>query len=156
MNYRVMLALTLLLLISQNVCAGLDELIQKNINNADESYKQIVNKQPSRLWIYVRNQQQEESVQKINSWLESIEVGGKKIILRPIQLVKDGPKNSQLYFFFKEDKDEAEQLLIKLQEVLPKLRLKDLSDKYKSFSIDWYKAGYYKLWLAPDANILNP
>jgi hypothetical protein len=152
MKKRIFLVL-ILLFFAQNSFAMLNDLIRNNVNGANKSYEQIVNNEPARLWIHVRSKEQEKAIQDINSWFKNVKVGEGAINLRPIQLVKNGPKYSQLRFFFKQDKDEAIQFLMELRKIIPHLQLNDLSGQYRD--IGWLKPGHYELWIAPDVIKFN-
>jgi hypothetical protein len=129
----------------------LNEQIKQNIDDATESYKNLVNKEPARLWIQVRTEEQMKLLENLAEWLKPFGL----IKIEPIQLVKDGPKQTKLRFFSKQDKDQAENLLKTLTKIFPKLELQDLSDQYGDMG--WLQAGHYELWLAPDVkNITQP
>jgi hypothetical protein len=138
--------------------AGLNELIQQNVKDSTRSYDQVLRQtapeRPApRLWIHVRSKEQKNAVTGIRDWLEQIEIKGHKLDLRPIQLVESGPKDSDLRFFKKQDRETAEALFADLKKVIPSLELKDLSSQYRS--VDFIKPGHYELWLSPDINTLT-
>ena len=147
-----------LFVLVQNVFGQLNELIDQNVRDASESFNQLMNetdqrKETPRLWIHVRNRNQEKAVTNIQDWLKDINLDGRAIDLRPLQLVKDGPADSQLRFFKTQDKIEAEKLLRKLQKILPNLHLNDLSRQFGR--ITWIKAGHYELWFSPNVTELK-
>lgn len=157
MKLSIVLGFSLFLLV-QNAHSGLKELIEQNVKDASKSYDQVLieteqQKNAARLWIHVRNEDQNKAVKEILEWLKSIKLGGKTIELRPIRLVEYGPNESDLRFFKKQDAEYAKHLLTKLKKILPKLELKDLSRQYKN--IVWIKPGHYELWLSPDIKILK-
>ncbi len=138
---------------TKNVFADLNDLIRRNINSSSKSYEQIVDKQSPRLWVHVRNQEQEKFIQDLNAtnWFESIKLNDTPINFRPIQLVDNGPKLTQLRYFFKQDKDEAELLLKQLLKIIPQIQLKDFSNQYGTILV----RGHYELWLAPNVTKLS-
>ncbi len=100
----------------------------------------------ARLWIHVQTEAQKQSVENLmNGWLNGIDLNGRKIVLRPTQLVPNVPQNNQLRFFKKQDAKEARLLFKQLRTVIPNIQLKDFSDDYDSVS--WVKSGHYELWL---------
>ena len=157
MSFQIGLALTLVVM-AHTALAGVRELIEQNLKDATTSSQQLLTGSEregtaSRLWIHVRNKNQEKAVIEKREWLQGIELAGKRITLGPVQLVGSGPSDSQLRFFKKRDEDGAKQLLTKLKAVVPRLHLTDLSRQYEA--LDWIKPGHYELWLAPDVNRLN-
>lgn len=141
------------LTIAGNVLSDAGIVIKKNVESANAAYDKITTEQPSRLWIHVRTQKQMVTIQtqEVSAWLGSIRIGGKEIDVRPIQLVDNGPKIIQLRFFFKQNKNDAEQLLNELKKGFPLLGLEDFSGQYENI----LEPGHYELWLTPDATLLT-
>lgn len=148
----------IMFVLAQNAYSGLNKLIKQNVKDSTKSYDQVLieteqQKNAPRLWIHVQSEDQKKAVTNILGWFKSIKLGGRTVELRPIQWVKYGGQVSTLRFFKKQDAKEAEQLFIELKKVLPLLKLKDLSRKYRS--IEWIMPGHYELWLSPDINTLT-
>lgn len=144
MKPKIVLLLGLLFTAQNTYATKLNEQIQQNVDEARKSYEQLVNQEPPRLWIHVRTEQQRQLLQHIADWLKPVS----SIKIEPIQLVKEGPKKSQLRFFSSQDKDEAGNLLKKLQKIFPHLELQDFSAQYGAMG--WLESGHFELWLAPD------
>lgn len=139
----------LLFLMVQNVCAiELNEQIKQNIDNVTESYRSLVSKEPARLWIQARTQEQ---ILLLKNMPEQLKPFG-LIKVEPIQLVNEGPKQTKLRFFSRQDKNQAEQLVKVLSKFFPKLELQDLSSQYGDMG--WLQAGHYELWLAPNISAI--
>lgn len=150
MKQKIILLLTLLLATGNLLAADnpfaikLEEQIKQNVEQAHNRYVALVNEKPPSLSIQVRTEQQRQLLQNLADWLEPISL----IKIEPIQLVKDGPKKSQLRFFSRQDKREADDLLKNLKKIFPQLELQDFSEQYGSMS--WMETGHFELWLAPD------
>jgi hypothetical protein len=157
MKYTLGLTLALFFFMVSSAFAALSELIEQNVKDSSKSYDKLIGaeqeKATQRLWVHVQSKKQEKAVLEAVGWLKSIELAGKKIDLRPIQSVKSGPSDNQLRFFKRQDKNNAEKLLIKLGTAIPQLHLIDLSQQYDGIS--WIKTGHYELWLAPGLEQLN-
>lgn len=138
----------------RNSFSDAQSVLQENVDNINKVYENLTNKNPPRLWIHVRSQEQMMAIKKpeIEAWLESIKLDDKKIDLRPIELVDSGPKESQLRFFFKQDINQADQFLKKLKDGLPLLQLKDFSGQYENI----LEPGHFELWLAPETVLKSP
>lgn len=135
----------LALFMAQNVFAiKPNEQIKQNIDEIRKSYEQLLKQEQPRLWIHVRTEQQQKLLQHIAEWIKPITLIK---IEQPIQLVKEGPKQSKLRFFSSQDANEAKDLLKKLQKFFPQLELQDMSS---SDSSDRQMSGRYELWLSPD------
>ena len=150
MSPKVWSALVVFFLV-QNASGGLNELIKQNVKDATTSSSQLgVEKQRvvPQLWIHVRNEEQKRAVLDNLSWFKSIEVGRVTVDIRPIQLVTNGPRDTQLRYFKRQDRDQAQQLLAEIRKVFPQSRLQDLSAQFVSAA--WMKSGHYELWLAAD------
>jgi hypothetical protein len=135
--------------------AQLTDLINKNVTGTTRSYEKLVNKEPVRLWIHVSLPEQDTAVQNLATWIKGINLDGRTVTLKPVQVVKKTPKTSQLRFFFAQDKEEAAQLLSAFKKVFLKLQLVNLSGQYDK--LGWLKPGHYELWVASTAdNIIAP
>lgn len=155
MNKTILLAIILSLL-AINVKAELNELIQQNVINSDNSYEQIFStveqvRIPSRLWIHLRTEKQMKLGEEIYQQLTKANLPGIDIEKKPIQLVNYGPRDSQLRYFNAKDEPNAKKLLEALRVLFPKLDIKDFSSEYSN--IQWIKPGHFELWLSPDATI---
>ena len=138
-------------LCSSNASSDAEGTIRRNIESGKLAYDRLIDEQAPQLWIHVRTQEQFATTKsrEVSAWLDSIKVGGKEVDVRPIQMVDRGPKNTQLRFFFKQNKDEAEQLLKELKKRLPLIQLEDFSGQYEYI----LEPGHYELWLTPEANL---
>lgn len=144
MKQKIMLLLTLLLVTHSSFAIKLTEQIKQNVDQARKSYEQLINQEQPSLWIHIRSEEQRQLLQDFPGWLKSVSW----IKIEPVQLVKEGPRKTQLRFFSSQDKDKAKELLKKLQKIFPQLELQDLSEQYGAMS--WMEEGHFELWLAPD------
>lgn len=148
-----------LLIFAQNVFAArLNDLIKQNVYDTTRIYdKQSIateqQKVTPRLWIHVRSKEQHKAVLGALDRFKRINLNGRALELRTIQLVNSGPQDSQLRYFRKQDKDEAVLLLKELQKMHSPIRLQDMSARYKG--MEAVNAGHYELWLAPDVSKFN-
>ncbi len=152
MRRNIAFALVMLVL-ARSASAQLNDLIKQNVQDARSSYKQLSGEQrieTPQLWIHVRSDAQKKLVAENLKWFGSIQLRGKGIDVRPLQLVAKGPEQSQLRFFKRQDREEAEQLLGELKKGFPGLQLQDLSGRYQA--IEWLKPGHFELWLAPNVS----
>jgi|GEM_PF-2492481 len=158
MKLKIILAFTFIFF-TQNANSGLNRLIERNVKDASKFFEQVIideteqQKEPARLWIHVRNENQKKDLKEIAEWLKNIKLNGITIELRPIRLVEYGPNKPDLRSFKKDDAEEAKHLLTTLQKIIPKLELKDLSRQYRK--IVWIKPGHYELWLSPNTKIIK-
>jgi hypothetical protein len=146
----------LLLFITPIIFAGnLDTLIRQNINNSSMSDNQSVEQKNSSLWIQVCSHQHLIYMQLTSELLKKIELNGQAIDIPPIESVKNCPKVSDLRYFFKDDKNNADKLLESLKKIFPQVRiqLKDFTGKYS-----WLKPGHYELWIGTNvkSNLVIP
>jgi hypothetical protein len=145
------------LLMSQGAAAQLSGLIDQNIKSQRSSYNRV-SKEPTKalpqLWIHVQSEEQKQAVQKKLEWFRNLVVGGQKVELRPIQVVTTGPTQSQLRFFRRTGKTEAQALLAEIKKVVPLTVLKDMSTEYQQLT--WIEPGHYELWLAPNVTKFAP
>lgn len=158
MKSGIWLAIFLAFFVQSAFAQKLNDLIKQNVYDvARPSYKQyaVTEQQQAtpRLWIHVRSREQQKAVMGIMDRIKSVNLNGRPLEVRPIKLVSKGPNDSQLYFYRKQDKDDAELLLKELQKLHPQIRLQDYSDKYKG--LEAANAGHYELWFAPDATKFN-
>jgi len=149
-NVLLVVALTLF---SVNVEAGLTDLIQQNVQDADKSYEQTISpieqqSKPSRLWIHMRTESQRNVGEEILKAISDTSLGGRRIEKKPLQIVASGPQESELRYFKKEDEAQAAALFAVLRRLIPELKLKDLSREYSH--IRWIKTGHFELWLSPE------
>ncbi len=138
---------------------NLQILIDQNIRNAARSYQALLPAgegaaHPARLWIHVRVAAQERIAQQIFQRLAGRKIAGQPIESRPIQMVSQGPQQSELRFFRREDSFPARELLRTLSPIIPGVRLHDLSREYAS--VPWIQPGHFELWLAPTLTALPP
>jgi hypothetical protein len=144
MKQKIILLCGLLFITQTSYAIKLNEQIKQNVDNAAKSYQQLINKEPARLWIHVRSEQQLQLLQSIAVWLKPMS----SLKVEPMKIVKEGPKKTQLRFFSKLDKEDAGELLKKLQNFFPQLELQDMSSEYQG--MDWITMGHYELWLASE------
>jgi hypothetical protein len=144
MKYQTVLLLSLLFAVQNSSAIKLNEQIRQNVDQAQKSYEQLIKQEQPSLWIHVRTVEQQKLVEKIPEWLKRVAL----VKIEPIQIVKTGPKKTQLRFFSIQDKEKAEDLFKKMQKVFPQLELQDLSNQYSTMG--WMEAGHFELWLAPD------
>ncbi|MEI7457377.1 MAG: hypothetical protein WCK93_11710 [Nitrosomonadales bacterium] len=157
---------TLLILLSNLAfSAPLSELIDKNVQSATRAYEMslpvaaALPDAPSpvtstvQLWIHIRNSNQIELAQDISQKLSQAKSQLWNIEQKPIQKVDDGPLKSQLRYFKREDRPQAQKLLATLRKSIPKTELCDMSGKFEQAG--WVKPGHYELWLSPDVSKLK-
>ena len=145
------------LLLSQSAAAQLNKLIEQNITSQTYSANRLTNepqKNTPQLWIHVRSEDQKRVVQGKLDWFRGLEVGGRKVEVRPIQMVSEGPKQSQLRFFRQTDQSQAEALLAEIRKAVPLTVLQDMSRQYQQ--VQWIEPGHYELWLAPNVATIAP
>ncbi len=152
MNKIVFMALALSLF-SVNAEAGLEKLIQENVQEADKSYQRIISpmekqRKPSRLWIHALTEGQTNLAGKIFKAVRDTTPGGSPIELKPLQIITFTLQDSQLRYFKKEDEFKASELFEVLRRLIPDLKLKDLSRKYSQ--VRWIQTGHFELWLSPE------
>ena len=141
------------LLLSSNVEAGLRDLIQQNVQDAVQSYERTVSpiepkiEQPQ-LWIHVQSVDQKGLGEEIFKTIENTRIGGEPLDRKPIQIVSNGPRESQLRYFKKQDKPHVTELFSTLCRLIPALELKDFSSDYSH--VKWIKPGHFELWLSPE------
>lgn len=148
----------ILMMYTASAVGGLKDLIQQNINAADKSYEQRVSpveeqKEAVRLWIHLRSEAQKSLGAAIFSAISDTRLRGLHVEQKPLQVVTFGPEQTQLRFFRKEDTAQAQALFDVLRPLVPRLELKDLSQRYQR--VRWIKAGHFELWLSPDLSALN-
>jgi len=139
-------------LFSVSVEAGLRDLIQQNVQNAEKSYEQTIStieqqSKPSRLWIHVRTESQRNVGEEIQKAITDVSLAGRRIEKKPLQIVAFGPRESQLRYFKRGDDSQAKELLTVLRKLIPELKLINFSDKYSH--VRWIKTGHFELWLSP-------
>ena len=143
----------ILALFSTQVNADLNKLIYLNIMDISDS-NEMVNSpaehptKPPRLWIHVQTEDQIDMGEEIYNKVLDISVGNLIIERKPVLTVGDGPLDSQLRYFKKEDKTQAQELFETLRGLIPGLKLKDFSQEYSH--VGWIKSGHYELWLSPE------
>ncbi|KWC36272.1 hypothetical protein WL51_19345 [Burkholderia ubonensis] len=144
------------LLVTTGASAQLRGLINENIRSTTSSAVWLADdaKKTPKLWIHVRTESQKQIVQGNLDWFKSLDVGGRKIELRPIQLVDSGPQQSQLRYFRSSDQDRAQALLAEIRKAVPHAVLRDMSDQYQQVS--WIEPGHFELWLAPNDTPIAP
>lgn len=131
----------------------LESLIQQNIRAADQAYVQVVvppeeTKKQISLWIHVRSEKQAEALAKVLAQIKSIDLEDAELVVQPVQLVDYGPSVNNLRFFKQDDKNDAQALLNQLVDVIPNIKLRNLSKRYKK--VTWIETGHMELWLAPN------
>lgn len=156
---KIMLFIAALILLTINAEAGLRELIQQNVKDAEKSYEQTVSPIETqtatfKLWINVPGERQRRLGKEILKRLADTGSDGKTIEDNPIQIIDKAPPDTQLRYFKKEDKPQAAELLSKLKKFIPNIRLKDFSGQYSN--IKWIKPGHLELWLSPSLLRLRP
>jgi len=156
---KIALATFGLVLISGHAnCGNLNELINKNIQDATRAYEKTLTseQQPAklaRLWVHIRTDRQEKLAHIILNEIVKMEFNQWAVEQKPIQKVGVGPKNSELRYFKKQDQTQAQELFNELRKLIPQLKISNLSDKYES--VDWIKPGHYELWLSSDLTNLQ-
>jgi hypothetical protein len=137
-------------IMSQSAAAQLPGLIEQNIRSAVSSSGRLsgeAKKETLQLWIHVRSEPQKREVQSKLGWFRSLQVGGRKVDVRPIQLVNNGPPQSQLRFFKEVDRAQAQTLVAEIRQAVPDVVLQNMSGQYQQVS--WVDPGHFEFWLAP-------
>src|SRR5262245_65011180 len=139
----------LLSLVSPRLAAQLPSVIDKNIESAQSASERLGDptKATPQLWIHVRSASQEQEVKAKLDWFQRLKVDGRSVRVRPIQVVTDGPQQTQLRFFKAADRAMAQLLVAQLKKPLPGIALQDMSTQYRQVS--WIEPGHVELWLAP-------
>lgn len=153
MSERTLLLVTALLLSSRAMAQAptLPSLIDQNVRSAVSASARLstdLKNQAPELWIHVRSDGQKRQVEAKLDWFKSLEVGGRKVNLRPLQVVASGPFQSQLRFFKPADQAGAQALLIEIKRVMPVVALQNLSGQYGHAT--WIDPGHFELWLSPN------
>lgn len=156
----------ILMLLSSSVLGmPLSELIDKNVQSATRAYQMtlpvaaaipaptalpfpVSPVSSAQLWIHIRNKSQTKLAQDILERLAKNKDQQWNIEQKPIQKVDDGPKKSQLRYFKRQDRQQAQKLLDTLRKWIPQIELGDISGKFDQ--VDWVKPGHYELWLSQD------
>jgi hypothetical protein len=139
--------------------ATLDELINKNIEGAANatislSQPQSIAATSVRLWVHVRSSAQIVIGNKIIARITSGSPSSLLIERKPIQLVSQGPSQTQLRFFKSADEAVAQDIAKRLKPMIGDVDIQDFSERYKT--VDWIKPGHLELWLSPQVSqILN-
>ncbi len=111
--------------------AQLDQLIEKNVQDAVRTYEETLEviepTEPPRLWIHIQNDGQRRLAQTILDGLADDELNGGKIEPKPVQMVNRTPRQSQLRYFKSGDAEQAGELAQLLGEYVPELQLRVLS-----------------------------
>jgi hypothetical protein len=148
---RAAAALAAVSIMSQTAAAQLPGLIQQNIRSAVTSSGRLsgeAKKETLQLWIHVRSEPQKREVEGKIGWFRSLQVGGRKVDVRPIQLVNTGPPQSQLRFFKQADMAQARTLVAEIRKAVPDVVLQNMSGQYQQVS--WVDPGHFEFWLAPN------
>ena len=146
---RIAILCAAALLMSQNAAAQLPGLIDQNVKDAKAAADRLTHVQRQgtpQLWIHVRNDAQRRAVQNRLDWFRMLQVDGRRLNLRPLELVKSGPPQSQLRFFKSADRAQAQALLVELRKAVPLVALADMSRQYGEAT--WIDSGHFELWLA--------
>jgi hypothetical protein len=156
---KLILFITALMFLSISAEAGLRELIQRNVQDAEKSYEQTISpietrSKTFRLWIHVPTEKQRRVGKEILKRFAESGLDEKEIENNPIQVIDNGPPDTQLRYFKKEDLSQASELLSKLKRFIPNISLKDFSRQYSN--IKWIKPGHLELWLSPRLLHLRP
>jgi hypothetical protein len=136
---------------SVGVAGQLPGLIDKNVKSAQSASERLVEPEAvtPQLWIHVRSAAQQAAVKGKLDWFEDLQVDGRRVRVRPIQVVTSGPQQNQLRFFKLADRATAQVLVTKLKEALPGVSRRDMSREYRQ--VRWIEPGHLELWLAPSA-----
>jgi multidrug efflux pump subunit AcrB len=146
--------LVLAMLVSGRAIAqsrALPPLIDQNVQSAVSKSERVagdVKNQTPQLWIHVRSDGQKRQVEEKLDWFRKLQVEGRKVDMRPLQVVASGPAQSQLRYFKRADQAQAQALLAALKPAIPRVVLQDMSSQYGQAT--WIDPGHFELWLAPD------
>ena len=112
--------------------------LRKNIDQAFRSG-------PARIYVHIRDADQRSSASKLSSNVTSA-LGGDFIVPGIQQVV--GPRTSELRYFHKAEKEEAEKIRNEFEKFNIKLKLQDLSPDYEDSTK--IRPRHYELWLGTD------
>jgi hypothetical protein len=129
----------------------LPRLIDKNVRSAVSASARLsddVKNQAPQLWIHVRNEGQRREVEGKLGWFRNLQVEGRKLDVRPLQVVAVGPLQTQLRFFKSADQAQAQALLAEVKKAVPLVVLQNMSSQYGQAT--WIDPGHFELWLAPN------
>ncbi len=151
------LILCTLLLFSCSVHGvALGDLIKQNVQRSTQTFddtsayvRQPVT--PAQMWVHIRNDGQKKLADEIMDVLGRQQQGN--IEQKPVQRVDYGPRKSQLLYFKRQDRKQAEEIFATLRRRIPQLELSDASARYQNAG--WIKPGHFELWLAPDLRVLQ-
>ncbi|MDD2775737.1 MAG: hypothetical protein PHU06_07270 [Gallionella sp.] len=158
MNKIILAIFTLALFSQQASSATLNELINKNIGDATQSFDKMRTTalQPAsavQLWVHVRGDSQIALAQEILAQVAKTTFKQQIVEQKPIQKVEAVPPKSQLRYFKKQNQAQAQELFDMLRQLIPELELSDVSSKYEKAG--WIRSGHFELWLAPDLTKLQ-
>jgi hypothetical protein len=98
--------------------------------------------------IHIQTVNQKGLADVVNRSLAELMVDGAAVLPQPVQLEDEGPATDQIRYFKAGDRVGALTIIKALQQILPRLWLKDMSAAYEQ--VAWIKPGCYELWLAPE------
>lgn len=105
---------------------------------------------PARVYVHISEESQREAARAFEQALKQHELGGAKIVVPSIQLVKGSPPRSELRCFHAEECTGETRRLADIANGLllePKLKIFDLSERYRGSTA--IRARHYELWFAP-------
>jgi hypothetical protein len=112
---------------------------------------------PARVYIHISEESQREAAHAFEQALKQYDLGGAKIVVPGIQMVRKSPSGSELRCFRAEEcRGETQRLADIANSLLlePKLKIFDLSERYRGSTA--IRARHYELWFAPGPISLQP
>jgi hypothetical protein len=124
--------------------------IFEDIANADRWGCSFAESTPEacKVRIHIQDLKQKGLADFLNRSLAELMLDGAVVLPQPVQLVQEGPMTDQIRYFKAGDRTGALTIIKVLQQILPRLWLKDMSAAYEQ--VAWISPGSYELWLAPD------
>ena len=107
---------------------------------------------PARVWVHVREPEATPVAETLAELLSgSVAVGtvDRPIEMMPVQVVDDGPRQSQVRLFREVDRETAESIAEQLIAQLPDITVVDFTAAYAEAS--WIEPGHIEIRLAPNA-----
>jgi hypothetical protein len=149
---KIMLFIMALMLLSINAKAGLRELIQQNVKDAEKSYEQIATpreKQANtlKLWVNISDDKQTKLGEDLLQRIANRDISGNDFKKNPVQIVEKAPSENKLRYYKKQDEAKAKELLSVLKQFIPDIKLEDFSGQFSN--VIAIQPGHMEVWISP-------
>jgi hypothetical protein len=109
-------------------------------NEIQADFKELA----ARLYFHIGNESQREAAQRLASQLRA---GPDALVIPGIQRIQ-GPGRSELRFFKKAERTQAEKIAERLRQLRVPVELRDLSGRYETS--EQIRPRHFELWLGPE------